>query len=160
MVVVIGFLLASGVGPRLTWLLLPVILVLLFAITAGIAMLLSALYVRYRDVAPIWGVISQALFYATPVFILLEQIQAKAPGIVRFYLFNPLATILVAARHWMIGTTPVLHATKPPYVVGLAPSSYMGGPQWLLVPAAILVAICVFGYREFSRRAPLIAEEL
>jgi ABC-2 type transport system permease protein len=160
MIVVVGFMLASGVGPRPTWLLLPVILALLFAITIGIAMLLSALYVRYRDIAPIWAVISQTLFYATPVFILVEQIQAKAPGVVRYYLFNPLATILVEARHWMVGPTPVPHATKPPFVVGLGASSYMGGPKWLVVPAVLLVAMCVVGYRVFSRRAPLIAEEL
>ena len=37
-------------------------------------MLLSALYVRYRDVSPIWGVISQSLFYVCPIFILIEKI--------------------------------------------------------------------------------------
>ena len=63
-------MLIYGVQPRLTWLLLPVIvLVLASSHRAACAMLLSALYVRYRDVAPIWGVISQALFYASPVFI-------------------------------------------------------------------------------------------
>ena len=43
-------------------------------------MLLSALYVRYRDVAPIWGVISQALYFASPVFILIENSQSTATG--------------------------------------------------------------------------------
>lgn len=160
MIVVVGFLLASGVSPRPTWVLLPVILVLLFAITTGVAMLLSALYVRYRDISPIWGVISQTLFYASPVFILLEQVQAKAPGVTRYYLFNPIASILVEARHWMVGATPVPHATKAPFVVGYGASSYMGGAKWLLVPAVILVGLCVLGYAVFSRRAPLIAEEL
>ena len=30
-------------------------------------MLLSSLYVRFRDTAIIWSVVSTALFYATPV---------------------------------------------------------------------------------------------
>jgi ABC-2 type transport system permease protein len=147
LIVVMGFMIAYGVSPRLTWLLLPVLLALLFALTAGFAMLLSALYVRYRDVAPIWGVVSQTLFYASPVFILVDQIQKRAPGVVRYYLFNPIATILQQARHWMVGHSP-------------SPAVLMGGRVWLLVPLSILVAICAVGYRVFSHAAPLIAEEL
>ncbi len=33
----------------------------------GIGMLLSALYVRFRDVQPIWDVSLQAWFYASPI---------------------------------------------------------------------------------------------
>jgi ABC-2 type transport system permease protein len=160
LIVVVGFMLAYGVHPRLTWLLLPLILVVLYAFTTGLAMLLSALYVRYRDVSPIWGVISQTLFYASPVFILVENIQTKAPGFVRYYLFNPLATILQQARHWMVGVTPVPNPGTGPKAVGFAPATYMGGRIWLLVPALIMLGTCVLGYRVFSRRAPLIAEEL
>jgi ABC-2 type transport system permease protein len=159
LVVVVVFMLAYGVHPRATWLLLPVIVALLFALTVGIAMLLSALYVRYRDVAPIWGVISQTLFYASPVFILVETVQARAPGFVRYYLFNPIASILQQARHWMIGNTVEVsgHSVK---VVGYGPAAYMGGRQWLLVPALLLAGACVLGYWVFGRAAPAIAEEL
>jgi ABC-2 type transport system permease protein len=161
LVVVIAFMLAYGVHPRATWLLLPVIVLLLFAFATGVAMLLSALYVRYRDVAPIWAVISQTLFYASPVFILIEEIQARAPGFVRYYLFNPIAAILQQARHWMVGVTPVPHAgAGGPRFVGFGPAYYMGGRVWLLVPAAILIAVFIGGFRVFSARAPLIAEEL
>jgi ABC-2 type transport system permease protein len=146
-IVVLGFMLAYGVHPRLTWMLLPAIILLLMAFTAGFAMLLSALYVRYRDVAPIWAVISQALFYASPIFILVENIQSKAPGVVRYYLFNPIATLLQLARHWMIGHSP-------------GPGAYMGGTVWLLAPLFILLGICLLGYWVFNREAPLIAEEL
>jgi ABC-2 type transport system permease protein len=147
LVVVLGFMLVYGVRPRATWLLLPVVLLLLVAIATGIAMLLSALYVQFRDVAPIWAVICQALFYATPILIVTEQIQAKAPGLVRYYLFNPLAAILQVARYWMVGGTH-------------GPGFYMGGTIWVLAPMAILVGICVLGYAVFSRQAPGIAEEL
>src|SRR5947209_15499909 len=158
LVVVIGFLLAYGVEPRLTWLLLPLIVALFFVFTVGVSMLLSALYVRYRDIAPIWAVISQTLFYASPVFILVENIQAKAPGIVRYYLFNPLATLLQQTRYWMVGVTRSLHPVPGgARAVGFGPSFYMGGHIWLLVPAGILIVTCVAGLWVFSRRAPLIA---
>ena len=147
LIVVLGFMMVYGVEPRLTWFLLLPLLVLLFAFSAGIAMLLSSLYVRYRDVAQIWGVIIQALFYASPVFILIENIEKRAPSVTRYYLFNPIAAILQQARHWMVGGTPGI-------------STFMGGRVWVLVPFAILVGTCVLGFWVFSREAPGIAEEL
>jgi ABC-2 type transport system permease protein len=147
LVVVLGFMLAYGVRPRPAWLLLPVLVFALFLFATGFAMLLSALYVRYRDIAPIWGVVSQTLFYASPIFILVENIQSRAPGAVRYYLFNPIAAILQTARHWMLGQSH-------------GPGYFMGGQLWVLVPIAILLGVCVLGYTVFSRMAPLIAEDL
>jgi ABC-2 type transport system permease protein len=101
-------------------------------------------------------VISQALFFASPVIILVEDIQKKAPGVVRYYLFNPLAALLQQARHWMIGTG----AVKGHAPVGYGPAAYMGGREWLLVPGLILLAALALGYWVFRREAPRIAEEL
>ena len=41
-------------------------------------MLLSALFVYFRDIQPIWEVITQVLFYASPVIIPIETVQAEA----------------------------------------------------------------------------------
>lgn len=147
LVVVIGFMLVYGIQPRLTWLLLPVIIAALATLTSGCAMLLSALYVRYRDVSPIWGVISQALFYATPVFITIEAIEKHGQLVTRLYMFNPLGAIFQQARHWMLGNSP-------------STPTVMGGYAWALIPLAIGVAICVLGFWVFNREAPRIAEEL
>jgi ABC-2 type transport system permease protein len=147
LLVVILFMLFYGVTPRWTWLLLPFLVALLFLFTSGVAMLLSALYVRYRDVGPIWSVISQALYFASPVFILIDNIAAKHHGLVRYYLFNPIAMILQQARHWMVGGSPgVPH--------------YMGGYAWLAVPLGILFGVVLLGFWVFDREAPRIAEEL
>ena len=150
LVVVLLFMVAYGVHPRATWLLLPVLVLALFALTTGIAMLLSALYVRYRDIAPIWGVISQALYFASPVFILIDSVLVHGQIVARYYLFNPIATILQQARHWMIGGP----------VGGASPATIMGGKIWLLAPAGIALALIVLGFRVFKREAPKIAEEL
>lgn len=150
LVVVLLFMLAYGVHPRATWLLLPVLVLALFALTTGIAMLLSALYVRYRDIAPIWGVISQALYFASPVFILIDSVLVHGQIVARYYLFNPLATILQQARHWMIGGP----------VGGASPATIMGGKIWLLAPAGIALGLIVLGFWVFKREAPRIAEEL
>jgi ABC-2 type transport system permease protein len=150
LIVVLAFMVAYGVQPRLTWLLLPVLVLCLFVFTSGVAMLLSALYVRYRDVAPIWGVISQALYFASPVFIVIDNVLVHGRTVSRYYLFNPIATILQQARHWMIGGP---HG-------GVSPAQIMGGKVWLLAPVAIAVVICLLGLWVFQREAPRIAEEL
>lgn len=147
LLVVMVFMLTYGVSPRWTWLLLPVLLALLFAITVGVSMILSALYVRYRDVAPIWSVIAQALYFASPVFILIDSVLQHGHGLARYYLFNPLAMILQQARHWMVGGSP-------------GAAHLMGGDVWLLVPLGLVAAICVLGFWIFSREAPRAAEEL
>ena len=56
LIVVFFFALVDGVTPRASWLgMIPIVLgILVFA--AGLALLLSALYVRFRDVQPIWEV--------------------------------------------------------------------------------------------------------
>jgi ABC-2 type transport system permease protein len=150
LVVVLLFMVFYGVTPRWSWLgLLPVLLAL-FALVTGLAMLLSSLYVRYRDVAPIWSVITQALYFACPVFITINSILPHGQTVTRFYLFNPLAMILQQARHWMIGGTNG----------GYSPATYMGGKVWLLVPLGLIVVIWVLGFWVFSREAPRVAEEL
>jgi ABC-2 type transport system permease protein len=150
LIVVLGFMVVYGVRPRPTWLLLPVLVVALFVLTTGIAMLLSALYVRYRDIAPIWGVISQALYFASPVFILINSVLPHGQTVARVYLFNPVATILQQARHWMIGGP----------IAGASPATIMGGRVWVLVPIGISLFIVGLGYWVFTREAPRIAEEL
>lgn len=150
LVVVLLFMVAYGVRPRLTWLLLPVLVLALFLFVSGVAMLLSALYVRYRDISQIWGVISQALYFATPVFILIDQILKHGHTVTRLYLCNPVATILQQARHWMIGGPRG----------GASPAAIMGGKIWLLAPGGIAVGVCLLGFWVFRREAPRIAEEL
>ena len=43
----------------------------------GLAMLLSALYVRYRDVSPIWEVVVQAAFYASPILYPIDKLNLE-----------------------------------------------------------------------------------
>jgi ABC-2 type transport system permease protein len=145
LVAVLVFLLAYGVDPRLTWLLLPVVLVPLAAIAAGTGMLLSSLYVRYRDIAPIWSVVSTMLFYATPVLYAIETVPDDYE---RYVLFNPIACLLEQARHWMID----------PEAPGAVAA--IGGWGWAMVPISLGVGIVVLGTWVFRREAPGFAERL
>jgi ABC-2 type transport system permease protein len=145
LVAVLVFLLAYGIEPRWTWLLLPAALIPLAAIAAGASMLLSSLYVRYRDIAPIWSVVSTALFYGTPVLYAIDTVPDEFE---RYVLFNPIACILEQARHWMIDPE------APGFV------SAIGGWGWALVPIAVGAATVALGTWVFRREAPGLAERL
>ena len=146
LVVVAIFAIAQGVTPRLSWLELPVLLLILGAWAVGLSMLVSALYVRARDIRPIWEVVVQALFYASPVIYPIESIpKAKwGPPV----MCNPLATIIEQARHAVVDPN--------------APSaaSAIGGTARLAIPAAVVLLSVAVGFWLFNRAAPRIAEEL
>jgi ABC-2 type transport system permease protein len=145
LVVVFAFVFAFGVEPAWTWLLFPVALVPLFVFTAAASMALSVLYVRFRDVAIIWTVFVQVLFYATPI---LYPVDFKE-NIEQLLMINPLAVIFEQVRVW------ILAEPEAPTAVEAA-----GGWLGLLPAAAIFVAVCLFGAWIFNREAPRIAQDL
>jgi ABC-2 type transport system permease protein len=147
LLVVLAFALASGVTPRPSWLQIVPLAALLATLTTGFAMLLSAAYVRFRDVRPIWDVVTQALFYATPVIYTIDAL----PQVARFQhvlMLNPLAAILEQVRHAVIDP-------QAPSAAAAA-----GGAVRLLIPAAIVVVVAGVGFWYFNREAPRIAEDL
>ena len=154
LVVVMIFAVAAGVRPMITWLELPLIILMLSLLGMGMAMLLSALFVRFRDISPIWEVLSQILFYSAPVILPAEIVREKlAHGtldhvLYHVYTLNPLVAIFQQFRHTMIN-----HAT-------LGAEGIMGSWLALLEPTAIVAAIFVVGFWYFNREAPHIAEDL
>jgi ABC-2 type transport system permease protein len=145
MVPVFVFILAFGVEPTWTWLLLPLVLLALFVLTTAVAMILSALYVRYRDVAIIWGVVGTVLLYGSPILYPFENAPHKLQTAL---LFNPLTPILAQARHWII---------EPD-----APSAVaaMGGWGRASISVVVFALVCAAGVWIFRREAPRIAEDL
>jgi ABC-2 type transport system permease protein len=140
------FLLAYGINPRWSWFGLVLLLTGLLIMTAGVAALISSLYVRFRDVGQIWGVVSQVLFYGSLVFFTIERIHGLT--LRRIVLMNPIAATLQQARHWVIDPQ------------SLSVSQAMGGGLWWLAPVAIGASVFVLGMWVFNHEAPRIAERL
>ena len=145
LVVVLVFLLAAGVFPMWTWLLFPLVLFGLLILTTGVSMILSSLYVRYRDVAIIWSVGATMLFYATPVLYPLEVVPPKYHDLL---LLNPLTVLFEQARVWVIDPS--------------APTAVEAAGGWvhLLPSVAIFISICAFAVWIFNHEAPRVAEDL
>ncbi len=148
------FAIASGVYPHVSWLELFPITLALIAFATGIGMLLSAAYVRFRDVAPIWEVLVQAWFYCTPIMYVASRytgpkaVSRFGTGLVHIAMINPAAMLLTQMGHAFIGGRSFPSAV----VVGGWPSAIAAG--------AIIVATFVLGWWFFTREAPRVAENL
>jgi ABC-2 type transport system permease protein len=139
------FAIASGVYPNWGWLELPVLIALLAIIATGAGLMLSVLFVRYRDVQPIWEVATQILFYASPILYVATMVPADWQ---RAYLLNPIAAVMTQVRHAVVDpSAPTL-------------SALIGGAGWLLVPLAITGLVLALGIWMFVRAAPRLAEDL
>ncbi|MGA9285443.1 MAG: ABC transporter permease [Solirubrobacteraceae bacterium] len=154
LVVVLIFALISGVTPMLSWIELPLILTMLIIFSTGIAMWLAAMFVKFRDIQPIWEVFSQILFYASPLIIPAESVREKLGGgefhhiLWHVYLLNPLVAVLQQFRHAMVN-----HAT-------LSAGQLYGGWIYLLEPLGIVALTLAIGFWVFNRSAPSVAENL
>jgi ABC-2 type transport system permease protein len=149
-VAVLAFALASGVEVRWSWLELLPLMLLLAALAVGVGMLLSALYVRFRDIQPIWEVVVQALFYGSPIIYVAAQYADKGGERVQHaaVTLNPIATLLTQSGHAFVDS-------RYPTAAAAA-----GGSARLLIPLAIIAAMFGLGLWFFNREAPRIAEHL
>jgi len=147
LIAVVIFLLAYGVDPTWTWLFLPLIVLILFVLTSAMSLLLSSLYVRFRDIAIMWSVAVAALFYGSPILYPFDP--AIVPDQYRAVMaINPLTPFFAQVRHWIIDPS--------------APTAVeaVGGWTHMIAPVAIFVAVCALGVWVFNREAPRVAEEL
>ena len=145
LIVVFVFVFASGIEVRWSWLMMIPLVLVLVVLSTGFAMLLSALFVRYRDVQPIWEVILQILFYASPVI----YVTASLPdSIEREAMASPITAVLTEMRHVLIDPNAPTAAEA------------IGGGARLLIPLGLTLAVFALGAWVFAREAPRIAEDL
>jgi ABC-2 type transport system permease protein len=154
LIVVLIFALIEGVRPMLSWLELPLIVAMLVVFCTGIAMLLAALFVKFRDIEPIWEVAQQIIFYSSPVIIPITKIisyiseEGLSQTWLHVYMLNPLAVVFQQFRHAMItNATP-------------SAGQVLGSWSALVAPLLIVAGTFVVGFWVFNRSARLIAEEL
>lgn len=148
-IAVLAFALVSGVEVRWTWLVILPLVGLLAALAVGIGMLLSALYVRFRDIQPIWEVVAQILFYGSPILYVAAQYEGFSEGAEKWVVtFNPIATILTQMRRVFLDP------------IAPTAAAAAGGTLRLLIPLGIIAGTFALGLWFFNREAPRIAEHL
>lgn len=128
----------------LVWLPVLLPLYLLWALfTAGVSLALSAANVFFHDVQYLWGILSQVLFYATPVIYFVNNLPDVPVGraMARVASWGPTGSFIVAFHEVLYdGRWP--SAPRIGYLAGLALASF------------------AFGAWVFGKLSPRFAEEM
>lgn len=116
----------------------------LFVMALGVGFILSALYVKLRDLSYIWEVILQATFYATPVFYPLHMVPAVYA---KWMVLTPPAQIIQDFRHVLIPGTPTI-------------DTYWSNPWIRLIPISMIVVVTLLSIVYFRKNSKHFAEEI
>lgn len=151
-VVVVVFAMINGV-PVLSTMPLAILLVAeVFVFSLGVAFLLSAVYVKFRDIEYIWEILVRGLFYASAIIYPISVIVnlGQTGGIVaQALLMNPVAQAIQDVRHLAIN----------PEIDSLWTIS--GGNIFLyMIPVVISLFAFIIGAWYFHKKAPSFAEDI
>jgi ABC-2 type transport system permease protein len=118
----------------------------LYALVIGISLILSSLFVFYRDLGHIWEIFTQLLFYGSAVVFPLSRdiLHSK----VELVALNPVAQIIEDLRHALVTQDP-----RVPWTATIL------GPA-TPVPPLIVLVVLVIGVLLFRRLAPHFSESL
>jgi ABC-2 type transport system permease protein len=148
LVVVLIFMLFSGIHLGLSALWFPLILIELYAFALALSFFLAALYVKYRDITYMWELLLQAAFYATPILYPLSLVQDKSPLIAKLMMLNPMAQIIQDSRYVLVSKET------------LTASSVFHNPLFILTPILIVLVISVTGVYYFRKTSKFFAEDV
>ncbi|KXT84095.1 ABC transporter permease [Streptococcus panodentis] len=149
LLVVFVFALINGVPLNWGWLVIIPLFIELVLISTGVAFILAASFVKYRDIGPIWEVILQAGLYATPIiYSLTFIIQRGQVTIAKLMMLNPLAQIIQDLRHFVVFS-------------GSMRGWDLIGNHWIAaIPYAVPFLVFWLGFYIFNKNAKRFAEIL
>jgi ABC-2 type transport system permease protein len=124
-------------------LLAPLYVIELYMLVLGVSLLLSSLFVFYRDLGHIWDIFMQLLIYASAVIYPITLVPDR---LIAWVLGNPVAQIIEDMRRSLVSTKLKWTA------------EYMGVSY--LVPFAIVAISLGLGFWVFNRLTPRFAEYL
>jgi len=94
--------LALGYGLSWTVLLLPLVVVPLALLAAGVGWFFASLGIYARDVGHVMGVVAQALFFLTPVVFPFQVFVDNAPVVASILQWNPMKIAVDEARMMLV----------------------------------------------------------
>lgn len=141
--VVFGFALYSHTEINFSLIFLPLLVIEYYLFTLGVSFYLSSLYVKFRDIGPIWEVVAQTLFYGTPILYALSLVPVKLQFLL---MLNPIAQIIQDARYSLVTST----ADTALDVLGV----------FAFIPYLIVFVVFISGYLLFTKMSAKFAEEV
>lgn len=147
LVIVFIFGLINGVDVSKYAFLVPFLLIELFVFSLGVAFILATVYVRFRDIAPIWEVLLQIGMYMTPLIYPVSLIIERADiRIAKVLMMNPMAQIIQDMRHLL--TSPV----------NITVSELIKNKGIVMIPYLIPFVVFVIGFTYFNKNSKKFAE--
>lgn len=149
LVVVFAFAIINQVPIGINTLVIIPLFIEVLLMAMGVAFILSALFVKYRDIGPIWEVVLQAGMYASPIiYSITYLLQRNQTFVAKVMMLNPIAQILQDMRHFIIDP------------VNPRGWDIINNKLIAFVPYAIPVVIFIIGFLVFNRNAKRFAEIL
>lgn len=143
--VVVGVFMVFGHAEvRPVSLLFPLVIIEMAVLALGCALLLAALYVRFRDFRHLWELVLQVAFYATPIIYPLTLVPAAWRPLVAL---SPVTQVIEDVRYLLITPATLRSSDVLGWPLGIVP---------YLLPFVVLIA----GYAYFSAAAAHFAEEI
>jgi len=127
---------------------LPLLIIELFVFSLSLGFLLSALFVKFRDLGFIWEVGIQGAFFAIPIMYAFSFVTSKSLLLGKILISNPVAQIIQDARYMLI-------STKSETII-----SVFGSAWALLIPLTIVVVMGIISVLYFKRQSPYFAENI
>jgi ABC-2 type transport system permease protein len=149
MVAVIVFVSIAKVAPRIEWLLVLPLLAELYLFIIALGLLLSALYVRFRDIGQIWELAAQALFFACAIFFPIGIFPVWAQ---RVSFLNPFVQVMQDTRHVVLG--------GPSGPNDLSASTVYANAGGRLIPILVVALLFLAAFAFFRREGRYFAERL
>ena len=145
--VVIIFAVFSNInfGPQV--LLAPFFMLELYFFSLGVGLILSALYVNFRDLSHIWEVLMQAAFYAIPIIYPLQLVMDASEKAAKLLMLNPVAQVVQDMRYSIVTKESV--RTIDVVQMPLA-----------LIPYIAVLATLTLGAVYFRKRSRFFAEQI
>jgi ABC-2 type transport system permease protein len=147
LIAIAGFVAWKRLVPQWDWLLVVPLLFELYVFVLSIALILSALFVRFRDIGQIWELVLQVLFYASPIIYPIGYLPTWARKICFFY---PFTQVLQDVRSIVL--SPDLKPNR------LTVSDAFGTSAARLIPLGIVLLLALFALVLFRHEEPYFAE--
>lgn len=147
-VVIILFSFFSGIAPNLGWLLVPFLILELYLLSLGLALLLGSVNIRYRDIQSIWEVLVQALFYAVPIIYPIQMVATYSNFTAHLLMLNPIAQVIQDVRSLLVTDATL--------------TSWEILPHFLLnfIPLLLVGLVFIAGMFVFKHKSKYFAEEI
>lgn len=136
--IILIFVFISGVGIGISLIFLPIVVVIQYIFTLGVAFILSALEIYVKDIEHIVNFFISMLFYVTPILYTPDYVPDKLQFILKL---NPLAYIIEAYHS-------IFYYKEIPNMINLG------------IIACISVLVLLIGYKIFKKLQKGFAEEV